>query len=396
VQQHYLGSQAASTLLIVADSNRLAQISDWGLYELLLTALTEAMGQKDATYSLRGEFNSLRREAIISRDDVLTRRYLELALYTLCHEYGLQVCIILDEFDAAYRSVSAAALANLRALRDAHKYQLCYALVLREHPERLRPPNECEGFYELFSRSILGLKPYTDVDANRVIDQLVHRKNRQLSASARATVLDWSGGHPGMIVALFDILAGQNHTNELTWAIEQPIIQEECRKLWEGLADDERLALSHITHHIPVDNGLRNLVSLKGLTRSRDGIDTLFSPLFAQFVLTQGAPVYKSLWIDEAARVVWMGSQPVKGLTAREFDLLIFLYHHLGHVCTRDQILAYLYPDDKNNDVEDNRVDTLIKRVREKVEPVRNHPRYILTIRGKGYRLVDTPDLEGG
>ena len=205
VQQHYLGDAAATTWLVLADCNRLAETSEWGLYELMLTSLTEAAaGRLDP--ALRDWLNDLRREAITGGSPLLARRHVELATRVLCREHGLRLCFIFDEFDAGYKTLPPGALANLRALRDADKYSVCFVLLMRDHPERLRNPADSEGFYELISRSILGLKPYTRPDAERIIAQLAARRNYPVSAGQQANMLLLSGGHPGLLVALFDVI----------------------------------------------------------------------------------------------------------------------------------------------------------------------------------------------
>jgi DNA-binding winged helix-turn-helix (wHTH) protein len=394
VQGHLLGEHVAATQLILTDCNRLAEVSEWGFYELLLTALIEACGRLDATAPLRADFNMLRREVIIDREPLLARRYVELAVHMFCKEQGQTICFFLDEFDESYRALPALALANLRALRDANKYRLCFVLMLREHPLRLRGPNDCEGFYELFSRSIFGLGPYAGDDVVRVIDQVAARRGKQLAYGVREQILQLSGGHPGLILALFDVLvdrADSVREEPVSWALQQPAVREECRKLWDGLAEDERLALSHIVLNVEVDAMLRDVLQLKGLLGHGGDPQALFSPLFAHFVQNEATPVEQRLWVDQEARVVRLDHRPITGLTAREFDLLAYLWQHAGHVCTRDEILAKIYPEEfqQNSGIGDNRVDTLIKRLREKIEPVRQNPRYILTVRGIGYKLAN-------
>src|SRR5215216_3117796 len=51
VQRQALGAAAETTQLIVVDSNRLAEASEWGFFELLLAALTEACGRSALTES---------------------------------------------------------------------------------------------------------------------------------------------------------------------------------------------------------------------------------------------------------------------------------------------------------------------------------------------------------
>jgi DNA-binding winged helix-turn-helix (wHTH) protein len=391
VCRHYLAEQAEAVVFALADCNRLAEVSEWGFYELLLTALIEASGQHPAAAELRDMLNSLRAEAIRGRDALLARRQAELAAQILCREQNLTVCLLLDEFDEAYRRLPAAALANLRALRDANKYRLCYLLMLRETPARLRPPDECEGLYELFSRAVLGLGPYTAADAGRIVEQLAARKRQCVPPELCARIVALSGGHPGLMIALFEALAGRPERAEADWpgwGAGLPAAAEECRKLWRGLADDERMALSRIVQGLPIADDVRDVLRLKGLIRADNRAERCFSPLFARHIQMQESVSADVLMIDEAAGVVELGGRAIK-LTSHEFDVLALLYRHKGDICSRDQILAYVYPKETrhNKGLSDDRVDTLIKRIREKIEPVRAHPRYVITVRGKGYKL---------
>ena len=76
VQRHYLGEDAAATWLVLVDCQRLAEASEWGLYELLLTTLTEAALGEPA---LRDWLNGLRNEVVTRRDGLLALRSVELA-----------------------------------------------------------------------------------------------------------------------------------------------------------------------------------------------------------------------------------------------------------------------------------------------------------------------------
>jgi hypothetical protein len=401
VQQHYLAGAAPSTLLLMADCNRLADAaaSEWALYELLLTALEEAAPGR-VNQDLQTWLYGLRDSAIRDRDPLLARRHLELATGVLCRQQGLRLCFFLDEFDTSYRSLPASALANLRALRDADRYRVSYVLLLRDRPERIRKAEGCEGFYELFSRSVLGLKPYSTVDAERVLGQLEARRGHPLSESEKRSVLELSGGHPGLIVALFDAAAigpVPAADEDLTgWALQQPQVVEECRKLWEGLAADAQLALSHLAQEVGTTHSLRTFLELAGLIRPQGPEEvSFFSPLFRAYVLEHGSIGDRLLWFDESAGTVWVEGRPICDLTRLEFDLLRLLHRQLGQVCTRDEILAALHPEelaDSDAGGSHNRVDSLVRHLRKAIEPVPEHPIYILTVRGRGYKLVDAPD----
>jgi len=398
-QEHFLGDAAARTMLLLVDCNRLAEVSEWGLYELLLTSLAEdTSGRLDAAQ--REWLNGLRREAITAGNALLARRHIELATRILCREHGLRLCFIFDEFDEIYRALPAPALANLRALRDADRYRVCYVLMVRDHPGRLRPRDDNEGFYELLSRSVIGLKPYTEPDARRVIALLAARRRRVVTASQEVQMLALSGGHPGLLVALFDVLsnghAAPSEENLTEWALAQPQVVEECRKLWNGLADDEQFALSRMAYDIGASYTVRDLLALMGIIHpiEREAAE-FFSPVFRQYVLNEGSLSDRELWLDEGATVVWVEGRPIADLSRLEFDLLRYLYRRLGQVCGREEIMAALYPTettDPDKAGTDNRVDTLVRRLRKAIEPAPSHPRYLLTLRGHGYKLVDKPD----
>ena len=84
-------------------------------------------------------------------------------------------------------------------------------------PARLRPLDQCEGFYELFSRAVLGLGPYTPADAGRIVEQLAARKRQCVPAELCARIVGLSGGHPGLIIALFEALAEHPSHDVADW-----------------------------------------------------------------------------------------------------------------------------------------------------------------------------------
>jgi DNA-binding response OmpR family regulator len=74
-------------------------------------------------------------------------------------------------------------------------------------------------------------------------------------------------------------------------------------------------------------------------------------------------------------------------LSSREFRLLYFLIGNPGRVFTRDQLLDRVWGDEAF--VEPRTVDVHISRLRAAIEPDKANPRYILTVRGIGYKFAD-------
>lgn len=104
--------------------------------------------------------------------------------------------------------------------------------------------------------------------------------------------------------------------------------------------------------------------------------------------LTVGA-----LRIDVASMRTTVNGKPI-GLTTHEFALLRALAERSGRVLSRQQLLdlASGSPDDAF----DRSIDVHISRLRHKLECDPKRPRFLKTVRGLGYTLVDeqTPNSE--
>jgi DNA-binding response OmpR family regulator len=74
-------------------------------------------------------------------------------------------------------------------------------------------------------------------------------------------------------------------------------------------------------------------------------------------------------------------------LTPVEFKLLVTLVAADGRALTRDQLLDAVYGSD-DGDVLDRTIDVHIGRLREKLGDDAERPRYVMTVRGVGYRAA--------
>jgi two-component system response regulator RegX3 len=97
-------------------------------------------------------------------------------------------------------------------------------------------------------------------------------------------------------------------------------------------------------------------------------------------VVVDAGPVH----LDAGRRVVTLDGAPV-ALSRREFDLLALLLHPPGQVRTREECIDEVWA---GRDLADTRtLDTHIRRLRLKLEPDPANPRFLLTVRGVGFRF---------
>jgi len=79
-------------------------------------------------------------------------------------------------------------------------------------------------------------------------------------------------------------------------------------------------------------------------------------------------------------------------LTPHEYKLLEALMSGRGKVLSRQKLLEYLYPNDEAI-VIDRVVDVHIGKLRQKIHEDPARPRFILTVRGIGYRFAESDEL---
>jgi len=88
--------------------------------------------------------------------------------------------------------------------------------------------------------------------------------------------------------------------------------------------------------------------------------------------------------MDVDRHVVTVDGEPVQ-LPLKEFELLELLLRNAGRVLTRGQLIDRIWGADYVGDTKT--LDVHVKRLRSKIEPVPSNPRYIVTVRGLGYKF---------
>ena len=323
------------------------------------------------------------------------------ALELVVNQAGRRTVLLLDRFDEACRRLDAQALNSLRSLRDRFKGRLIYVVATRHGLERLRPTADFDEFYELVAGNRCRVGPMVQRDARWVADQMAERLNVSFSPQDVDRLIDVCGGLPTFLkagciaLANGDLQSGQSMAKWTGTLLSRPEFQRNCRELWEDLDEAEQsLCIQAAGHGAPPASKLEHTLTEAGLLVRNNGKLALFSPIFAEYILghTPQATVNvepAGLILDSKTGVVVRnGSVLDIELTDHEDRLLGYLLSRADEICTKDEIMAAVWPDEALVEgVRDDRLAQLIKRLRDKIEPDPPKPIYVQTIRGRGYRL---------
>jgi len=253
------------------------------------------------------------------------------------------ICFLLDRFELLSRIQKgsndapggAAIFGNLRALRDAHKYNLTYVIASR------RPLEAENELAELFFAHTLWLGPLSEIDALWNVQRYAERKGLKWNKATAQGIIEVSGRYPSILRAVCEAVAGgaQPNTESLS---AHPAVRRRVEEFWADQPDPGDLGKSGLNDH----------------------------PLL-------------------------ISSRPVQAfdtnqLTAKEHLLWEYFNTHSSEVCEKDDLIRAVWREDRiyEQGIRDDSLAQLVRRLREKIEPDPSNPRYIQTIPGRGYRFV--------
>lgn len=378
-QTEYKKRAGRAGVLIYVDCNRAVATSPQAFYEVVLRATLEKLPEDQ---KLREHYQ----EVTEAESGFAASLSFNLALTELCESLGKDICLLLDEFDELYTALDDRALLNLRALRDRFSDRLRYVTATVRRLPELRG-HDVEGeFAEMFARA-----EYLTamLDDQTSLDLL---KDLALTEKQRAQVMVLAGGHPGLLLAVGHSLSNLRSPEGLSrdGAIENaPRPRAECMKIWNHLTPGDQESLGTL-----VANSGSSLPASRARALEQLGLlngGKLFSPLFEQFVRrrTQAHQAAEhGVTLDLDSGDVWVDGVRIPVLTDLEFRLLQLLDERTGKITDKYKIVEGVWGENYLEEVDDARVEKLVSRLRSKIEADPANPAHLITLRGRGYKLI--------
>ncbi|MEX1019371.1 MAG: winged helix-turn-helix domain-containing protein [Litorilinea sp.] len=184
-------------------------------------------------------------------------------------------------------------------------------------------------------------------------------------------------------------------------------IAHECAKLWDGCNAVEQAMLRALYGVGLADKsngsgtpgsgttgsgtaGQADLLRRYLLVKIEDQVQP-FSRLLAEYIQRQVNAEQQttpdSLWVDIQSGEVLVDGTPVETLTNLEYKLMLLLFQNAEKIVDKYQIVTEVWGESYIDEVDDTRIEKLVSRLRQKIEPDPSSPRFLNTVRGRGYRL---------
>lgn len=174
---------------------------------------------------------------------------------------------------------------------------------------------------------------------------------------------------------------------------ERQVSRQHVRITYDGQA--------YIVHDLASKNGtFLNGQRLTGSAVLRDGdqiqialsVTMMFVGTEATLPLTiELPPVKGNLVLNEELRTVEIRGQELDPpLSLAQFRLLKLLYDADGAVVDREEIVETVWPGTDGLGVSEQAIDALVRRLRDRLSELDEY-NYVVTVRGHGFRLDNTP-----
>jgi len=399
VWQKELGEAARKFLPVYIDCNRMVEVTDQGIYELILRCLRES----DAALAAQPELLAAYERLTAPASDFQVPLSFNRGLTAAVQSSQRTLVLLFDEFDEPFAQVDSRVFLNLRAKKDRYGPALVYATATLRRLDEIRPEDHCAEFCELFEQEHWQLAPLTAGDVARFVREAGEGAGVTVEQSDVEFLYGWTGGHPGLLNGATQLLleavaeagAGADH-----WLVqrrlgpvlrESPVLAKEAQKIWQNCLPEQRSALLAL-----LGGGETNPAEIASLEKSHillrvEGEARVFGRLFALFVQgkqAQKQPTANGLWVDADSGEVLVDGQAAETLTKLEYQLMTLLFENAEKIIDKYQIVTGVWGEEYIDEVDDARIEKLVSRLRQKIEPDPTAPRFLTTVRGRGYRLL--------
>jgi DNA-binding winged helix-turn-helix (wHTH) protein len=383
------------------------EMSEQGFYELILRTVLALLRELPTEPAIVDRVDDAYQRVVAPANPFQIPLSFNEGIITLCEDWPRRLVLLFDEFDEVFQGIDERVFLNLRALRDRYPDQLSYVVATLNRLSESRHGPEIGEFSELFAHHTRSLDMLSESDSLCLIDDFVHEEGPVFNDQDRAFILAQAGGHPGLLRAVCHVVArsferddpdrirSDNYRLLRERLDDAPTVRGECVKLWTNLPAQLQEGIMEFLGGGELDRAaLRQLLEKGILVEKKNGAYQLLGKAFEGLVRRQRLlqePIHPGVYVDVESGEVYVDGRSVPVLTDLEYRLMLLLYGQIDKICDKYRVVEAVWGEDYIEEVDDARIEKLVSRLRQKIEEDVTNPRYLVTVRGRGYRLLSRP-----
>jgi hypothetical protein len=333
------------------------------------------------------KINTFTKEALPFQDELILFQALKQSIDYLCEEKEFTVVFSLDRFSDYIPEVSSQFFNNLKILRNRAKYRFSCIFAVNRPLEEILEPTLFSDFYDFVIGNFVFIRLFDPVGMTFRFEYLEKTTGKKTNDAIKKELIELSGGHGKLTRVCYEALLSEGYEGKIEdFLLKKSAVQGALYEIWASLLPSEQVFLKSF---IKDDNNeeIPQYFLDTGIIKS----GKIQISLLARFIGSLSISSTEKIEIDINTNEIVKGGQPISELLSpSEFRLLLYLIQNKGRICTKDEIITAIWKDTKTQEgVTDQALDQIMYRLRKKIEIDPNHPQYIQTLKGRGYKFED-------
>jgi hypothetical protein len=386
VRTHNLKELEPYVHFVYLDCSELKERNLLDTTKFFLISLSYSLNERGMTEEAE-RINTYMKDALPFQDELILFQALKQSIDFLCEEKELTVVFSLDRFHDYIPEVTSQFFNNLRILRNRAKYRFSCIFAVGRPLEELLEPILFSDFYDFVVGNFVYVNLYDATGMAFRFSYLEKTTGKKTDESTKQEIIKLTGGHGKLTRVCYEAVLSEKHSVPLSsFLLKKSAVQGALYEIWLSLLPSEQLFLKSFIGKKEVNETPEFLIQ-SGLIKN----GAVQIGLLAEFINTLSISTTEKIDIDPNTNEITKGGQPISDiLSPSEFRLLLFLLENKGRICTKDEIITATWKDTKTQEgVTDQALDQIIYRLRKKIEADPNHPHYIQTLKGRGYKFED-------
>lgn len=366
---------------VYMDFSEVKKRSFFDVVKFMLISLSYSLSERKLEEEQK-EVNSLLKEALEFKDELILFQALKKAIDYLAIERKLTIIFLFDRFDQYTPFIDENFFLNLKILRNRAKYRFSAVFSSNRPLEEALEPSLFSEFYEFLIGNVVYLDPYDKAGTDFRYSYLEKVTGKKASEQLKQELVKITGGHGKLTRVCYELLLSEKNLKEglETFLLDKTPVIGALTEIWENFTPEEQKLLQK---NGQIDE--KSYLFLSGIVNKKGPA----IPLFIPFLKTLPSGENEKLLYNSELNQILQGNEDITDkLSPSEFKLLRFLILNKSKVCEKDEIIQNVWKDTKTQEgVTDQALDQIVYRLRKKIEADPNNPIYIQTVKGRGYKL---------
>jgi DNA-binding response OmpR family regulator len=291
---------------------------------------------------------------------------------------------------------------NLRSLWGAFQPSFHYVFLVREDVSDFSRVKKFGELVDIILQNLVYTPLLDDEDIGYLIKREEKRLKEKFRLEEKNVLKEVCGSHPYFLKLGCIILSQTARPLKSKEQLEEKLrrhyqLRLAAREVWERRNREEKRILQKIVSgEVKVlPENTRVLEKLRLVKKNKVGEYEVFSQIFKNAILgevevtTARKGVPRTLSLDSNNGAILLGERTVEEeFTRQEYEVLVFLLRNMNKLKTRDEISNVLWGEESYDKYSDWAIDQLMSKLRKKLKKLGINKNTLVTIRGRGYKLL--------